>query len=378
MRIGIDIRPFLREETGVGILFKKLLFSLARIDEKNEYFLFSSSFKDRFISEKIPPFKRGRFLDCRIPVKAVNFSWYRMSWPRLDFFFRTRLDLTHSPTPLILPTRGKKIVTIFDLFFLEHPRLSNREARKSFTARIGRSLERADGVMTISKESQNQILRYFPLVEKKLKVIYPGIDHAFWTETIPSETENLSSVSNLPSAFLLFVGATEARKNLVNLLQAFSLVREEYRDLFLVAAGPKGEDHERILDKIRELKLEDFVEILNYVDERKLKYLYSRAELFVFPSWHEGFGIPLLEAMACGVPIAASKGGALPEIGGEAALYFDPNSPEDMAEKIKTLLEDRTLRMQLIQTGKIRMLGFSWEKAASETLEFYQIVNGSL
>jgi glycosyltransferase involved in cell wall biosynthesis len=377
MRIGIDIRPFLKEETGVGILFKNLLFALARIDEKNEYFLFSSSWKDRFRSEKVPPFKRGSFLDCRIPVKAVNFAWYRMNWPRLDFIFRTRLDLTHSPTPLILPTRGKKIVTIFDLFFLEYPQLSNREARKSFTSRIRQSLEKADGVMTISRDSQNQILRYFPGVEKKLKVIYPGIDHSFWTETIPPEIENLGSEYHLPSSFLLFIGATEARKNLVNLLQAFSLVREEYHDHFLVLAGPKGEEHERILDKIRQFKLENSVVMLNYVDDRKLKYLYSRAELFVFPSWHEGFGIPLLEAMACGVPITASSRGALPEVGGDAALYFDPDSPGDIAEKIRILLGDSTLRMRLIQTGKKRVLDFSWEKAASETLEFYQNVNES-
>lgn len=377
MRIGIDIRPFLKEETGVGILFKKLLFTLAGIDDKNEYFLFSSSFKDRFVPEKIPPFKRGRFLDCRIPVKAVNFAWYRMNWPHLDFFFRTRLNLTHSPTPLILPTRGKKIVTIYDLFFLEHPRLSNRDARRNFTTRIGSSLEKADGVMTISKESHNRILEYFPLIEKKLKVIYPGIDHAFWGEAIPPETGNFKSEHNLPSSFLLFVGATEARKNLVNLLQAFSLVKEEYRGLFLVLAGPKGEDHERILSKIHELKLEDSVEILSYVDELKLKYLYSQAELFVFPSWHEGFGIPLLEAMASGIPIATSETGALPEVGGDAALYFNPDNPVDIAEKIRILLGDSSLRMQLIQAGKKRILDFSWEKAASEILEFYQKVNES-
>ena len=375
MRIGIDIRPFLKEETGVGVLFKNLLFTLAGIDENNEYFLFSSSFKDRFEQKKIPPFKQGRFIDCRIPVKAVNFAWYRMNWPPLDLFFRTRLDLTHSPVPLILPTRGKKIVTVYDLFFLENPLLTDRESRKNFTARLGSSLKKAHGVMTISNESRNRILQYFPAVENKLRVIYPGIDRKFWAEEIPKEKELLRSEQNLPSSFLLFVGATEARKNLINLLQAYSIIREKYSSLFLILAGRRGDDHNRVGEKIRELKLENSVKMIDYVDDHRLRYLYSLAELFVFPSWYEGFGIPLLEAMACGVPIAASNTGALPEVGGDCALYFDPENPEDIADKILTLLEGNSIRRRLIDSGKKRVSLFSWEKTAVETLEFYKCVN---
>lgn len=377
MRIGVDIRPFLKEETGVGILFKNLLFALAGIDKDNEYFLFSSSFKDRFEPKKIPPFKRGRFIDCRIPVKAVNFAWYHLKWPSLDLFFRTKLDITHSPVPLILPTRGKKIVTVYDLFFLENPMLTDRESRKNFTGRIGASLKKADGVMTISYESRNRILHHFPEIDNKLKVIYPGIDQKFWADEKTAEKEFLRSEQNLPSSFLLFVGATETRKNLINLLQAYSLVREKYSSLSLVLAGRRGEDHSRVLDKIRELKLESSVKIISYVDESRLRYLYNVAELFVFPSWHEGFGLPLLEAMACGLPAAVSKTGALPEVGGDAALYFDPENPEDMAEKIIILLEDNSIRQRLITAGKKRIAFFSWEKTAIDTLEFYKSVNES-
>ena len=377
MRIGIDIRPFLKEETGVGILFKNLLFALAGIDENNEYFLFSSSFKDRFDQKKIPPFKQGRFIDCRIPVQAVNFSWYRMNWPPLDLFFRTKLDLTHSPVPLILPTRGKKIVTVYDLFFFENPLLTDRESRKNFTGRIGASLKKANGIMTISHESRNRILHHFPEVENKLKVIYPGIDQKFWADEKTAEKQLFRSEQNFPSSFLLFVGATEPRKNLINLLQAYSLVREKYRSLSLVLAGRRGEEHSRVLDKIRALKLETSVKIISYVDESRLRYLYNRAELFVFPSWYEGFGLPLLEAMACSLPTAVSKTGALPEVGGDAALYFDPKDPEDIAEKIFILLEDNSIRQKLITAGKKRIALFSWEKTAVDTLEFYKSVNES-
>lgn len=377
MRIGIDIRPFLKEETGVGVLFKNFLFALAGIDENNEYFLFSSSFKDRFDQKKIPSFKQGHFIDCRIPVKAVNFAWYRMNWPPLDFFFRTKLDLTHSPTPLILPTRGKKIVTLYDLFFFEYPLLTDSESRKNFTGRIRSSLKKADGVMTISNESRDRILHYFPAIKNKLKVIYPGIDQTFWDDEKTAEKEMFRSRQNLPLSFLLFVGATEARKNLINLLEAYSLVREKHSSLCLVLAGRRGEDHARVQDKIRELKLENSVKMINYLEEHSLRFLYSLAELFVFPSWYEGFGIPLLEAMACGVPIAASQTGALPEVGGDAALYFDPENPEDIADKILILLEDTSVRRRLIAAGKKRVSLFRWEKTAVETLEFYNSVNES-
>src|SRR4030042_1056628 len=124
MRIGFDLRSFLKEETGVGVYFRNLLRELAAVDRENEYFLFSSSWKDRFPPERLPGFARQRFRDFRLPVRLVNFLWYRIGWPTLDSFFRARLDLTHSPVPLHLPTRGRKVITVCDLFFLEPPALA--------------------------------------------------------------------------------------------------------------------------------------------------------------------------------------------------------------------------------------------------------------
>ena len=133
MRIGVDVRPFLSRETGVGTYLKNLLFQLARIDEANEYCLFSSSWKERFPVEKIPSFAKSRFRDLRIPVRTVNFLWYRLGRPSLDSNFGTKLDLTHAPTPLALPTGGKKIVTVYDPFFLDQPGKADRQARDVFS-----------------------------------------------------------------------------------------------------------------------------------------------------------------------------------------------------------------------------------------------------
>jgi len=374
MRIGLDIRPFLREETGVGIYFKNLLFYLSNIDEENEYYLFSSSFKERFSPENIPQFKRMHFRDFKFPVKAVNFFWRRFCWPPLDKFFNVSLDLTHSPNPLILPTKGKKVITVHDLFFMDFPYSVDRETRKSFNRLIESSLHRADGVVAVSRHTRHRLLERFSLDKKKVKVIYHGIDPDFWENVSSFELKKIKTNYHLPSYFLLFVGAMEERKNLINLLQALKIIHGSYKKVPLVIAGPKGHGYKKMLEKIDELGIESWVFFTGYLEKQQLRGLYRLASLFVFPSLCEGFGLPLLEAMASGLPIVSSERPALPEVAAEGALYFKPEEPKDIAEKIILALKDENLRRKLIARGKKRACDFSWEKTALETLRFYRAI----
>jgi glycosyltransferase involved in cell wall biosynthesis len=377
MRVGFDVRPFLKEETGVGIYFKNLLFALAKIDVENEYFLFSSSWKDRFDAKKIPPFTRRRFKDLFYPVKAVNFLWNRLGWPSMDLFFNTSLDLVHSPTPLVLPSRGKKIVTVYDLCFLEYPHLSDDESRHVFSSRIEESLHRADGIITISHFSQEQILKRFSINKEKIHVTYLGIDHDFWRGITPEETVRIKSSLNLPSSYLLFVGAQEPRKNIGKLIDALKLVHRQYKKIPLVLAGREGKDSALILDKIIACDLKEWVYQTGYLNDSELRGVYRRASAFVFPSVCEGFGLPLLEAMVSGIPVVSSQSAALPEICEDAALFFDPEHPEDMAERVIHVLKDETLRRNLVLRGKKRVADFSWESTAKNTLSIYRsLVDG--
>ena len=374
MRIGFDVRPFLREETGVGVYLRNLLTGLARLDHLNEYFLFSSSLKERFPREKVPAFARTTFRDTRLPVKAVNFFWYEFGWPPLDSFFKTNLDLTHSATPLLIPTRGKKMITVHDLFFWDYPEESNPEARKYFRKKIERTLAKADGIIAVSRYTNEALREKFDIPDGRIRTIYEGLD-PFFLQEIPLDTvECLRKRYSLPSEFILFVGALEPRKNLGALLKALKLVQASHEKLPLVIAGPRAKDEARLNAQIARDRLEPWVRFLGYVPKRELMTLYRLASVFVFPSLCEGFGIPLLEAMAGGLPVAASGVSALPEIGGEAALYFDPKSPEDMADKIIRLLQDTQLRQELIDKGKKRVLDFDWTKTASETLNYYEDV----
>jgi glycosyltransferase involved in cell wall biosynthesis len=372
MKIGFDLRPFLREETGVGIYLRNLLFELARLDPANEYYLFSASWKDRFPTDNIPPFGRLKFRDGRIPVKLLNFFWYRWAWPHLDRFFGTPLDLTHSATPLILPTGGKKIVTVHDLFFLDAPGQSGPEAGKFFFRRLASSLGRADGIITFSRFIRDKIVTRFGTDPARIKIIPHGLDPKFQEDIAPSDLEEARRNHQLPSSFLLFVGAQEPRKNLPRLIEALKIVHLHGLKIPLVLVGPKGQDSERLQAKADELGLSSWIRMTGYLGQRDVRHVYRLAEALVFPSLCEGFGFPPLEAMASSVPVIASSAPAIPEVCQDAAAYFAPDSPEEMAKKIISVLEDSRAKEELVSKGKQRAAAFSWEKAAERTLAYYR------
>ncbi len=375
MRLGYDLRPFLREETGVGTYLKNLLFHLASVDAANEYFLLSSSWKDRFPADKIPPFARMKYRDLRIPVALLNSLWQKRRWPPLDLFFRTRLDLTHSATPLLLPARGKKVITVHDLFFMDFPEMAGEEAGRTFFRLAAASFRDADGIVTSSQFTAIEFIARFALEEKKVKVVYPGLDRRF-LEEVPAAAELKATRKrcNLPPAFLLFVGAQVPRKNLVRFLEALKIVHLHGVQIPLVLVGPEGEDTEAIHRRAAKLGLGHWIISPGYLADKDIRQVYRLASAFVFPSLCEGFGLPLVEAMASGIPVAASLNSAIPEVCRDAAVYFQPESAESMAEKVVTVIEDEELRKKLVAKGKERARDFSWEKAAGETLEFYERV----
>ncbi|MEW6455369.1 MAG: glycosyltransferase family 1 protein [Acidobacteriota bacterium] len=372
MRIAYDVRPLIKKETGVGVYLKNLLENLAEIDKENEYYLFSGSVKDRFPEEKIPEFSKYKLVDVRISVNALNYLWNNLSFPKIDLFFKEKIDVCHSPTPLIIPTKGKKVITVHDLFFLEKPEWCEREIKRDYAKKIKKSIKISDGIITPSYFTKKDVLERFEILEKKIRVIHHGVNKIF-TEFIPDEEINsVKSKYNLPKNFILFVGNLEKRKNIINLLKAFSLVCRKINDLSLLLIGDGRAHKKEIIYEVNKLKINEKVSLIGYVKQDELPSFYKLCLAFVFPSLWEGFGLPLLEAIASGVPVAASKTTSIPEVAENSALYFDSNDIEDMAEKLEKILTDIDLRRELIKQGKDTVKKFSWKRAAEETLSFYQ------
>ncbi len=369
MKIAVDIRSFLSRETGVGIYLKNLLFSLAEIDKKNRYLLFSSSFKERLKRDKLPHFNDIKIKDLKIPVKILNFLWFNLSFPSLGLFFKEKPDLVHSPNPLIIPGGRKTIITVHDLAFIDNPSLTTREAQLYFSKGIRRSLQKSDGIISVSQFTKERILKHFGSeIGNKIKVIYHG-----------SDLKSVNSIKPkfvIPEKFLLFTGTLEPRKNISTLIKAFSLLRNKIKDLKLILAGALNSSSSHLLRLISVLKLENSIIITGYLKREELKYLYENCFAFIFPSLYEGFGIPVLEAAECQKPSITSDIPVFHELYSDYPLYFSKESPEELCEAILKLDSNSSLYKKKCQMGVKLSKKFSWEKCARETLSFYGEIAG--
>jgi len=364
MKIGFDIRPFLSGETGVGVYFKNLLNAMSKLERDDVFYLLSSSFKERFPSELIPDFKNRKFKDLRIPVSVLNLLWFRFSFPPLGIFFGEKLDLIHSPNPLIIPGIGKKIITIHDISFIDTPELASLEATKYFSNKIEKSIKKADGVIAVSHFTRSRIGNIFGgKAADKVTVIYHGSEIDEIIEEKPLFT--------IPKNYFLFVGTVEPRKNLSTLIKGFSLIKEKNVGMKLILAGREGTRSSEILRLISDLKLEKDIITTGYIKREELKFLFKNAIALVFPSHYEGFGLPVLEAASLGIPSLVSDIEVFREIFKDYPLYFEKDNPKSLCNTMNLIISNKKLRnkkkVEAIETGK----KFSWEKSAKETLSLY-------
>jgi glycosyltransferase involved in cell wall biosynthesis len=278
------------------------------------------------------------------------------------------------PQPQI---RARRIVaTVHDFSFRLHPRWHPRERREYFRRHFETSLRRAERVITGSEYTRGEILDALPFVDGKVRVIPHGVDHSLYREHSREETEPFVRRLKLPESFLLYVGSIEPRKNLLGLLQAYHRLPRPLKEAHpLILAGFGGWENREIMEWID--KERRSVRYLGYLSDRDLARLYSLATLFLYPSLYEGFGLPPLEAMACGTAVAVSDTASLPEVCGDAALYFDPKEPDSIAEAIRKGLEDRELRTRLEREGRIRSRSFGWERSAELHRKVFEEVLGA-
>ncbi len=300
-----------------------------------------------------------------------NFLWSQTFLP-LELYkervFGQKINVFFSPAhyaPRFCPI--PVVVTVHDLSYFYYPNEFLKKDLHQLKNWTKYSVEKAKKVIAVSNTTKKDIVKFYDIHDEKIEVIYNGYERnvKFQMSNVKSKSQN----SKLKEKkYILYVGTIQPMKNIDTLIQAFDQFRKKNSEFKLIIVGKKGWLYEHIFKLVEDLKLQKYVSFLGYVDDKELPNLYKNAFCFVMPSLYEGFGIPVLEAMNYSCPVISSFASSLPEVGGDACLYFDPKNNLDLAEKLTQLTENRKLRSGLIEKGKERVQLFSWHKCTQSTL----------
>ena len=270
-----------------------------------------------------------------------------------------------------LPT----VITLHDLSHIRYPQLHPRERVAYLNRQLPQSLRLAHHVIVDALATQHELINIFGIAADKISVIPLGVDSDFQTPRPTSESSTLAAFGLLPRQYFLSVGTLEPRKNIERTLQAYAALPEQLRkDFPLVLAGGKGWKDAAILARSKQIKPPGRIILTGYVTQSQLHDLYAGAAAFLYPSLYEGFGLPILEAMACGVPVITSNVSSMPEVAGDAALLIDPTRVDEIAAAMQRVVEDPQLAAMLTQRGKLRASSFTWARTAEQTLNVYRRV----
>jgi glycosyltransferase involved in cell wall biosynthesis len=358
VRVAIDASGAAREDgTGVAVYIGELSRALAKIAPDDEFVLYYRASRVR---------ARKLFLDEPGP----NF---RTAFPPLSLLKTRRVDLAHGPDSRLLKIGRARVVTVHDVFSLISDEWADEKFRRKKAARYAKIAKKADLIICDSKSTADDFARLFPESKNRLRVVPLGVNPRFKPQ-LPQECEKVLERLGIRRPYILHVGNIANRKNLACLVGAFAALAGNHRDLHLVLAGRLSYRHEEVLEKISASEFRDRIHLPGYVPRADLPHLYSGAEALALSSLYEGFGLPALEAMACGTPVVTSDRSSLPEVVGDAGLLVNPENEVEMAQAIDRLLTDNALREQLAQTGMKRAKEFTWERTARETLEVYREV----
>jgi len=368
MHFGLDLRPSLARPTGVGSYVLALARRMPALAPADRFFFFSASLKDRFPAMAWPA--NVTLVDRHLPVRTLNFAWNRLGWPSLDRLVGASLDLVHSPHPLIVPgKKARHIVTLHDLFFLKHPDLTEAEIRRDYAPLVGDHVRRADGVICVSEHTASEARILLDVSTTKIVVIPNGVDPAYREPISEQEVTAVLARRRLPRGALLYVGSDERRKNLVNLAMAYmGLARRRSRIPPLVLVGPGS--HWAQGGTISGPQ----ILATGYLETREIRALMAASATLVLPSLEEGFGLPVAEAMAAGLPVVCSKGSALEEVAGGAATLVNPLDTTSIANGIESVLADPKRAEEQRRKGLEQSRRFDWDTTAARTLEFYRRV----
>jgi len=368
MKIGIDCRIYSSKFTGIGRYVYELTERISKLDQTNDYYLF---FNKPEFDKYDPPSRKFHKVLADAPIYSLREQFHFnkvLKEQKLDL-----MHFTHFNAPVFY--KGPSIVTIHDLTLSFFP----GKKKKSIISRIGYMLtirsavRKAKKVITISENSKNDLTQITGISKDKIELIYQGVSEEFKQIHDNLRIKKTLQKYNIDDPFFLYTGVWRYHKNIPNMIKAFKKVRElSGDDIKLVITGKEDPYYPEVKELPRDLGVEDHVIFTGLVDEDELIDLYNAANIYIFPSFYEGFGLPPLEAMACGTPVAASEASSIPEVCGKGnAVFFDPNDFNDMAQNINALYNDRGLQEELVRKGLVRVGEFSWQTMAELTHNLY-------
>jgi alpha-1,3-rhamnosyl/mannosyltransferase len=378
MRIAIDGHPLIPPRAGIGQYTYHLIRALARLEPAHQYLVMYPRLTRTLRTREVPVFAeqcvrvvsegRLRFLLFRARRKLRRKLGLtppvERSLGAYDVYHATNYVFTHAVK------RARRVVTIHDLTLVLFPEWHPRARVSSMASEIARSVEIADHILADSASTRDDIVKHFSIRSERISVVPLAADQSFKPLPAPEVQRVLSDWGLARDGYLLFMGTIEPRKNLLRLLQAVELAGN--RTGPLVIAGADGWGSDEVASRIQALRRAGRLMYLGYVPDNARPALVNGARGFVYPSLYEGFGLPVLEAMACGVPVLASNVSSLPEVVGDAGLLVDPSDVDAIAQGMVRLWDDEALRRDLSARGLRRAAGFSWERTARQTLTAYR------
>lgn len=378
MRIAIDYRSALGSPAGIGRFTRELVDSLAALEASDgesdaQYVLYAAILRGyRERSRQLPP-SSPALVPCvrRFPGKLLEFASRFL--PVSAETFTGPVDLFHLPDYAHPPVRSARVLaTVHDVSFDIEPGWYPAADAVRLRRAVERRIAAGDTLLTVSENSRREILEHYAIDQGRVHVVPLGVDTEQFSPRPAAEIESMCARLGITTPYLLFVGTIQPRKNLGRLLEAVSIARSRGMDETLVIAGAPGWCCQAEMRAIETLMREGAVHHLGYVDDSDLPALYSGARGLCYPSHHEGFGLPVLEAMACGTAVLTSRARALIEVGSDAALQVDADSAEALADGVGRLTGDETLRLRLAREGSARAAQFTWERCARGVRSVYR------
>jgi glycosyltransferase involved in cell wall biosynthesis len=375
MKIAFDAKRMLNNATGLGNHSRILVNALMRDYRDNDYLFFSPKAKEEYIRQLHGDYKL--ILPATQFAKALH-PWWR-SYGITEQLLADMVDIYHGTSneiPLNIHRSGiKSVVTIHDLIFLKHKEQYPWVDRQIYTYKTQYAVKHANKIIAVSEETKRDLMEFYKVPESKIAVIYQSIDTRFSTIATDATKLELKAKYDLPEKFILNVGSFYPRKNQLNLIRAFELIKDK-TDHHLVLVGSAGSIAAQIKKAIIEAQLQSRVHIINNVSNDDLPTIYRDAALFVFPSLFEGFGMPVLEALTSGLPVVATQGGAVAEAAGPGSLLIDPHDISGIADKILLLLNDKILQKKMREEGVKHAKTMTDTVFARRTMDVYREVIG--